>query len=1130
MNSTNTKKIAPQQEREAKNLMNTVEKTFNYPNLNTRFENVSTNEIINFFAGVGQSFQERFLPVNLDKQVVTGKASATACRMTMTGLETLVNNRGTLQRFEGVNDKEDTTPVKAVGFAIQHRYQSIGIDLDSIVFDGHGGTRLPDELSIWIEKHYQGALLVRGNRKRMAMIFKTSPELSQHLRNLNRHGINYTLIAGINQRVELKFGNENNTVWGQHPSGNEYQQILPEVVAELTVSDFEELTHILEEVSVGKEKRYKGNLSGNRVHLCDAGELTSNIENDILAYEKISARFDLNVDFSLSVLDLLSSQSKNILAGKGYFDGSNFVEVEDMETPIAEGGRYHTWFNVGSDVHLILGFLDKCNIEYGEDEIDSIIDRMLELTEVINSGKSKFTEKEALDAFKATEDYPSCNESYLYKLAATIRYKLQLKLQTAIEAKREQIAEIKKSEIVDPVANEFSDEDFRVEKFDPDKSLEDNGFDFAAVVEESLEESNSSANDEQLESISQKIDENLAKSKAKEDEHMEIIKRVYRDSNRIFTPRTSYLRGIGRELIGSSYSIASQTIATFASFGKYVETENKEYAPYKPASARTSYDTVFIPFAVNVGDSGIGKTQLYDGVSKVATNVMGMLGGVGDDDKSRFINQFADPKRESKFRKVDFDPATGQPVDPVLQKVRSIVAYGQKQDIDDYLQNADQYLVNDITSAGLRRLVGVQHSRNQIRKATDCLHFNESYEHPLTLYSDELVKTFNTIYDPKSTFLTGADIMERKGAKSMNVLRGETTYNYSRVGVAIAGNLTTKNFKRFLAKEIKEGTDGILPRFHFSPLFEKSREELEAISDWDVDNRKRAQIDIAGMALCIRYASIHSDNLKNCPWHQNRKLYFGADAQKQYDLHAQEIAEMKNRLCDRYSEYSEWIKSLFGKADSELSIWSSGFNVWEQAENMWFAIKNDLDIDEISTLLRSRDIEDVERAVAIINTQLALILPNHKFTLEISEEQVIRAREMMLHHYAFIELSLYELSTKQHDLSERVKQLQQEGILAKHSPEEYLLSKTTESVIKALPQFCGDENGFTVSEISRRQNFLKTKKNPKLVEKILDSLLSVGHLNRIESGNKIKYVVVTSKSKILENASKIKSQLCEFVI
>lgn len=1068
---------------------------------------------------------EKCLPTDTDKNVVTGRASSVSARMELSGIKTILNNPGTPQRFKGLNDQEKkTSAVKAVGFAFQHRYSTLGVDLDCDVFDGvdeNGNlvSKLPEKLIEWVATHHPYALKVQGNRKRLTLIFALTPELNEHLVKVSRHKFNYTLTNGNNQRVEVGFGNVNNTVYGVHPTAKFYQQSLPigGELGQLSLESFTELQDILDEVSLVVDKKYRTASSG-RTLLIDAYESFSSINNDIANYVNMIEKLDLDVDLSVSIREFLNPETNAIIEGEKCFDGTHYIEIDkDDDHPIKSGNRFFTYFNVGSDVNAVAYILEKSDVYFDPNEIDDIIDELWERTDSEGNGSKtdKYYQHEAIAAFNATATYPTIKTDYLSVIIQRIRKELNDRLMSAIENKKTESNAETLQEVAEKVKEKFMEQEIKQET-KVAQNEDDNVFSFDDCVENSIidlakKEKEIREKNEALEpktKLPEINTEELVESVGEYTERKASARnRAKSDDWTIFNPLLKEVLEFSNDarVDGYSYGIMTQTLSFLAGVGGYVTIKNTEYEPQKTIESLNPYRTAFIPFSAIVSDSGVGKSQVRNSFHKEAIKFIDEHQKLTDEEQEIFKAKFGSPKNPEKLKASEIDETTNKPKDPLLSKVISIINKA-KSTLPSVVAMQPNCVTSDTTDAGYRDNLIAQQAHVSIKKATNGICFPNAYSHPVTMYSDELNSVFKKMFDSAIVYGGSPEFfMERKDAGMMKIARGGHIFDFSVAGLAITGNMVTAKVTEYISKELKEGTDGVTPRFNFAYIEKDEEKDISSIK-WGRTRKEDAKVDMAGIMFTARYASIHAKNLINCPYADNTPLEYSFEAQEEYGRFLESTKKLKNSLLGKFSKAEPYLNSMFGKASSELAIYAGGINLLNQCTKLWEACKKYLPgYEEMKRLLLSNENENLLKLGEQIESALAMVITDFKWSLSITDEDIKNSSKIVYHHYDFIEFQLDKLKTQSEtDSNERVKEATKDKILTSVEGDSYVqethIKKVAISISETL-QMKGEEEEFSVSDLHRRCATVRrliNDGNKTRVYQILNLLEGVGILERLE--------------------------------
>lgn len=1132
--------------------------------LHGKFKTLSKEEILEYVKkeDTSKAWIRNLIPVNRDKCVTTGGASSTGSRMTVEGIECLVNNIGTIQRIDGINHDEDTTtPIKPYGFASQCRYDFVTVDLDCSVFaveniDGRNKlvSKLPEKLIIWVAIHHPYALRVRGNRARLTLLFRISPELREYLKEKGNK-FNFSLTTGTGEKVEINFGNVNNTVWGHHPTAKYYQQILPDTelsngfMSELSLEDFVELEKILKEKSYEKSEAYTGKASQGRILLEDAYEIWAGALDDMDTYRNLSRNFDEanKPEFKLSVRDLLNPEVKECLEGLKYFNGSNYKEADDDEVySVPPGNRYMTWFNVGSDVSSLVWLFDRLDIEYDEEEIDSIIDELWERTDTSSDkpGGDEYTTDNAIANFNATSMAPTIKIDYLRN---ALMPRLRLAISNIWEVSKSKEIERRKKILAERKLQQDQQQDTKsVPILEQEENSSDSGekemnqetkkefeFDFESDVETeplTQDEQNRILFGEDYVDVERKEGERKGHQE-KVDKldgklpSIDVGELVGNINEKIETTRNAYLDAksddwslfpeslrshventIGTKTDGMSYAMMTQTLALLSASGKHVQIHNLEFDKNKTEKQCDKYWTNFVPFTAVVADSGTGKSGIKEKIHYAAIEMMESLEGINEVEEQLFKNRFSD-KKGTKFKDNEIDETTQKFKDLLLAKVSGIVECRHKLQLKEFLSCQNSVTFDSITDAGLRDILRSQEALRDVKDATENMFFQDSFLHPICLYSDELGDMFKRLYDSTITFGGSSEFfMQRKSANRLKMGRAGMMYNFETAAMPIAGNLIPTALRRYLEKEMRDGTIGISPRFNFAYI-ESKDEDRDRTGEIFNDNKTiEAAVDMMGIMMTARYVSSRATSFgEDCPYYnRNRPLTYTKDSHIYYGEYLDKIKVRTNRLIAKYPEFSDYIKSVKGKASSELAIYAGGICLLEQINELWQEVKTMLpSYEQMFMALTSDQKIDKEKLVQLLEVAHATKSGKHVWTRDINVAQIKKAEQIVLHHYSYLEMVMEQIAeAHSNNLATRAKEATQEKVIESVKGDSFVLEKQTEKVIKGICQTVLNATpalNFTISELSKRCNIVRTlikDENIRRAEQIVDMLCELDILER----------------------------------
>lgn len=1139
--------------------------------LHGKFKTLSKEEILEYVKkeDTSKTWIQNLIPVGRDKCVTTGGASSTGSRMTLKGIECLVNNIGTIQRIDGINhDEEATSTVKPYGFASQCRHDFVTADLDCSVFaveniDGRNKlvSKLPEKLIIWVAIHHPYALRVRGNRARLTLLFRISPELREYLKGKGNK-FNFSLTTGTGEKVEINFGNVNNTVWGAHPTAKYYQQILPDsdinngLMGELSLEDFIELEKILTDESYEKSEAYTGKASQGRVLLEDAYEIWAGALDDMDTYRNLSRNFDEanKPEFKLSVRDLLNPEVKECLEGLKYFNGSNYKEADDDEVySVPPGNRYMTWFNVGSDVNSLIWLFDRLDIEYDEDEIDSIIDELWERTDTSSDkpGGDEYTTDNAIANFNATSMAPTVKIDYLRnalmpRLRLAISNIWEVSKSKELERRKKILAERKLQQDTssDPISdggnsdepgekgmNQETKNDTKNES--GEKKKDEFEFDFESdvktepisqddatrilfgedYVDVERKEGERKGHQEKVDKLDGKLPSiDVGELVGNINEKTESSRNAYLDAKSddwsLFPEslRSHVENTIGTKTDGMSYAMMTQTLALLSASGKHVQIHNLEFDKHKTEKQCDKYWTNFVPFTAVVADSGTGKSGIKEKIHYAAIEMLESLEKIDAIEQQLFKNQFGD-KKGTKFKENEIDPATKKFKDELLATVTGIVTCDHKLQLNEFLSCQNSVTFDSITDAGLRDILRAQEALRDVKDATQNNFFQDAFLHPICLYSDELGDMFKRLYDSTITFGGSSEFfMQRKSANRLKMGRAGMMYNFETAAMPIAGNLIPTALRRYLEKEMRDGTIGISPRFNFAYI-ESKDEDRDRTGEIFNDNKTiEAAVDMMGIMMSARYVSSRATSFgEDCPYYnRNRPLIYTEDSQTHYGKYLEKIKARTDRLIAKYPEFSDYIKSVKGKASSELAIFAGGICLLEQINELWQQVKTMLpSYEKMFMALTSDNKTDKAKLVQLLEVAHATKSTKHIWTREINVNQIKKAEQIVLHHYSYLEMVMEQIAeAHSNNLATRAKEATQEKVIESVKGDSFVLEKQTEKVIKGICQTVLNATpalNFTISELSKRCSIVRTlikDENIRRAEQIVDMLCELDILER----------------------------------
>ncbi|MGG6267558.1 hypothetical protein ACQ4M3_41925 [Leptolyngbya sp. AN03gr2] len=306
-----------------------------------------------------------------------------------------------------------------VGACIKHRERkTISFDFDCAVFSD---TDLPEAAIVWITRRTGGAIVSRGNRNRLAVSFRQSEELKEYLQTLtSKSKLTYQLLPEEEQetttipKIEISLNDgASQNFWGEHKSGSQYQVIFPEVLVELTVTDFEELTACL--TANGWTQQKQSDQSEGRIaidNLVESNEYKKLVNAiRVLAKEKTP----------ISIAPLLSPESREIALGnRRYHNETDWTKTDPKNYSLPKGTRRHTEWRLFTDLAWAVTMLEEFGVVYSAEEVENYIrlldDAIVQDTEWVKDHvyMGAFIPGTMRECYGKRLDEANCREAFVY--------------------------------------------------------------------------------------------------------------------------------------------------------------------------------------------------------------------------------------------------------------------------------------------------------------------------------------------------------------------------------------------------------------------------------------------------------------------------------------------------------------------------------------------------------------------------------------------------------------------------------------------------------------------------------------------------------------------------------------------
>lgn len=833
---------------------------------------------------------ENLLPVDSAKRVRTGNASAHLSKMTSKGLDTLLRSFGTETRIDGVNDKESfmkdgvevkINPINPAGVALQHRRRTVAIDFDCLVFGNEKReTVLPEALIEWIGRNESSALKIRGKRVRMTMIFDSSEELLKHIKSIRSHKVVYTLnCEKSRQLVEISYGTMNNTLFGSHPNGKDYEQILPEnnILGKLSIDSFNELLDILKANSHKPQENDGKNYDGDRIRLEDVDdEYLQSLYSIIKARENFCKNAALNIETKASIKAFLNPKTNEILDGKVFFNcDKTYTEVEEGSAfSIIQPGRHHTFWNVGTEVWQIVNIFESFGIEYDESEIEIIIDHLWSMTDStgeLGDGHS-YSAEEARASFHSGARKEFYNINYLKKLIKTIAMSVSNSISAALPVKNKSDKKI--AEILKTI--EFSDDDDLMD----------------------IALNSGTSDDAEPEYVATEEEKELAK-KSKIDaanRNATINALPVTDDWDLFHPefaRRAKERAKINEVRGASFAHAISISSLMATVSPM--TEIRDGGQIKRPC---------LPYCINIGETATDKTGTG---YKPLTSAILFLSQLDHHSLKRDVSLLRKQVKEDADLKEFLADELGLKSDKSL---------------DDLKELSMMFLDNQDSSVqGVNRSMNINYYSSQIQKYRP-EYFNGMYTHPMGLQVDEIAKVLLRVYQgdasshfPSKTMLNG---LKESSVVPTGIKRlAGGISKYADKPRTFFGNITLEEIQKAFELE-KTSSNGFTGRNTFNfQVADKFEYDPELVFEGDLDEEIR--LLILGSTI-INHAVAHKIN-----YVQKGGIdifLMNQDSRYRYKTYSKEEVQREREKLT--AEYPEWASLIENVADKN---WQSALDM-----------------------------------------------------------------------------------------------------------------------------------------------------------------------------------------------------------
>lgn len=292
-----------------------------------------------------------------------GRFSADHHKLTSVGfsvLSTTCDGRTRTMRVDGLTHRhpgEDPTISEICGACIKPINGSVIIIDFDLPIAMLSGVDDADKLIEFIESSNDRAYGVRGNRKRLTLVFRQDPlfrgameELLGSLRKMifvSNHDKDWKI------EISTTSGHQGN-LYGLHKSGRNYLNSFPEVISVLTVDEFNAFVEIANQAGFNTKSATDHILSNGRISNDDV--LADNASSIIDANRYMRVIRAYEPEFKISVLDLIPSTTKGLIGGNIAYNNSDkwYVNTSGKHEP---GNRRDALWQVVSDLSAFRNIL-----------------------------------------------------------------------------------------------------------------------------------------------------------------------------------------------------------------------------------------------------------------------------------------------------------------------------------------------------------------------------------------------------------------------------------------------------------------------------------------------------------------------------------------------------------------------------------------------------------------------------------------------------------------------------------------------------------------------------------------------------------------------------------------------------
>jgi hypothetical protein len=229
-----------------------------------------------------------------------------------------------------------------------------------------------DELKSFIESSY-GAFATRGNRKRLTLYFRQSPDLftviAERVGKVRKMVL--TNSDNLDWKIEISLTNgSQGNIAGLHKSGKLYLNHYPENgIAVMNVDMFDRFIESCNNASFNTASATNDCFAAGKIGL---DEIIYSSRTEISTIARVANLLSKHDGFTLSVLDLLPQNTVGLIKGTLGYNNADKWFTSTTGTHV-EGCRRDTLWQIVSDLSAVRTFLETVELPYDDSIFDTLI-------------------------------------------------------------------------------------------------------------------------------------------------------------------------------------------------------------------------------------------------------------------------------------------------------------------------------------------------------------------------------------------------------------------------------------------------------------------------------------------------------------------------------------------------------------------------------------------------------------------------------------------------------------------------------------------------------------------------------------------------------------------------------------